>query len=441
MSSRYSSKRSIASRIKRDLKRPIKKVISLFTRRNQAALAMYNKVKKKRRVKRYNKYAVEPVDNKLVVFESFMGRKYADSPKAIYEYMLHDPEYSDYRFVWFLKDRCMDEYLFLEENDRTSLVLWGSPEYYETYATAKYWFTNSRIPDSIGIKPDQIYVQCWHGTPLKKLGYDIEVDASGARNSTEEVRRKYITDAMRYTYMISPSRYCTEKFISAFNLEGIGKEDIMIEEGYPRNDDIVNHTSAQVEEIKQKLGIPEDKNVILYAPTWRDNNHDVGLGYYYDAPLDFDRLRSTIGEEYVILFRAHYFIAQAVNFDDYKGFVFDVSLYSEINDLYIISDVLITDYSSVFFDYGILKRPIVFYMYDLDFYQDQLRGFYLTLDELPGPIVKTQDELEEKLLSVDEWAESEEYLSKYKEFSDRFTYLDDGHAAERVVKRIIGADA
>ena len=241
--------------------------------------------------------------------------------------------------------------------------------------------------------------------------------------------------------MVSPSRYCTEKFISAFNLKSIGKEDIMIEEGYPRNDDIVKHTPEKVAEIKKSLGIPDNKKVILYAPTWRDNQHEVGIGYVYDSPLDFDRLRERLGDDYVVLYRAHYFIAQSLNFDDYKDFVIDVSLYSEINDLYIISDVLITDYSSVLFDYGILKRPILFYMYDLEYYQDELRGFYLTLDELPGPIVETQEDLEEKLLTLDEWTKSEDYISKYKEFSDRFTYLDDGHAAERVVKRVIGADA
>ena len=441
MSSRYSSKRSTSSRIIRDIKRPVKKVIRFFTQRNKTASRMYHDARKKHRENRYNKFADRPVDEKLVVFESFMGRKYADSPKAVYEYMLHAPEYSDYKFIWFLKDRCMDEYLFLEENDRTTLVLWGSPEYYEAYATAKYWFTNSRIPASIGIKPDQVYVQCWHGTPLKKLGYDIEVDANDARNSAADVREKYITDAKRYTYMVSPSRYCTEKYISAFNLKSIGKENIVIEEGYPRNDEIVNYKPDHVAEIRKNLGIPEDKKVILYAPTWRDNQHEVGVGYYYESPLDFDRLREKLGEEYVILFRAHYFIAQALNFDDYKDFVIDASLYSEINDLYIISDILITDYSSVFFDYGILKRPILFYMYDLEYYQDVLRGFYLTLDDLPGPIVQTQEELEEKLMNVDEWSESEEYLSQYKEFSDRVTYLDEGHASERVVKRIIGADA
>ena len=441
MGSKYSSKRSTASSIIRDLKRPVKKVIYLFTTRSQTALRIYNDLRKKKRVRRYNKYAAEPVDDKLVLFEAFMGRKYADSPKAIYEYMLHAPEYSEYRFVWFFKDRCMDEHLFLEENDRTSLVLWGSPEYYETYARAKYWFANSRIPDSIGIKPSQVYVQCWHGTPLKRLGFDIEVSGEDGHASVEAMRERYLVDAARYTYMISPSRYCTEKLISAFGLDRIGKEDIMIEEGYPRNDDIVNRTPERVAEIKRNLGIPEDKKVILYAPTYRDNQHVVGLGYIYDTPIEFDSFREKLGEDCVVLYRTHYFVTQTIDFDEYQGFIYDVSLYSVINDLYIISDVLITDYSSVFFDYGILKRPIIFYMYDLKYYQDELRGFYLTLDELPGPIVETQEELEDKLLHLDDWAQSDDYISKYKEFSDRFTYLDDGHAAERVVKRIFGADA
>ena len=128
------------------------------------------------------------------------------------------------------------------------------------------------------------------------------------------------------------------------------------------------------------------------------------------------------------MFRAHYFVANSFNFDKYKGFLYDVSDYSDINDLYVISDLLITDYSSVFFDYSILKRPIVFYMYDLDTYKGKLRDFYIDLHELPGEIVQKEEDLVKVI-------EKSGKLS-YKKFNDKFTYLEDGNATERVVTEI-----
>lgn len=433
----YSSKRRTKSKIKRALKRPIKRTLSRLSEKSPVVEKEYRKLRVKLRRGRFERTLNIPVNEKMVLFESFMGRKYADSPKAIYEYMLENPEYKDYEFVWFFKDRCMDEYLFLEKNERTKLILWGGPEYYKYYAQGKYWFTNSRIISAISPKENQVYVQCWHGTPLKRLGFDIKVDASDAKNDAEATREMYEEDARKYTYMISPSAYCSEKFISAFNLKALGKENIMIEEGYPRNDVLTNTTQEYTTEIREKLSIPEGKKVILYAPTWRDNQHTRGVGYVYEAPIDFNRLKKTIGDEYVILFRAHYFIDNAFDFSKDEGFVIDVCDYPEINDLYIVSDILITDYSSVFFDYGILKRPIIFYMYDLDYYKDELRGFYIDISELPGPIIKTQHELEEKIDTIELWTSTGEYKKKYERFTSKFTYLDDGHATERVTKRII----
>lgn len=376
----------------------------------------------------------KPVNEKRILFESFMGRKYVDSPKAIYEYMIKTKEYKDYEFVWFFKEP--EKYKYLEENPNTKVLTYGSKEYYKLYATSKYWFTNSRVPDTILKKKEQIYVQCWHGTPLKRLGFDIEVKGGNAMNSIKDIRYKYEVDSKKYTYMVSPSRFCTEKFISAFNLKNVGKEDIIIEKGYPRNDFLINYKEKDVKRIKKELDLPKDKKIILYAPTWRDNQHTSGVGYTYKTEVDFDYLKEKLGDEYIILFRAHYFVANSFDFDKYKGFVYNVSDYDDINELYIIGDMLITDYSSVFFDYSILKRPMLFYMYDLDEYQHELRDFYFDIEELPGPIVKTEDEL----IKAIEKSKKFKYDKKYKAFNDKYTYLDDGNASERVVKEIINKD-
>ena len=435
---KYSSKRGTASKIKRTVKRPIKKLFLFLNSKSPQLRSVYKEMKLFRRRKRFEKYSNISVDNKLIVFESFTGLKYADSPKAIYEYMLNSSKYEDYHFIWTIRGTVIDDYQFLENNDRTTVIQYGTENYYRTFATAGYWISNSRIVNALVPRDGQVYVQCWHGTPLKRLAYDIEVSGQNDLHDKDDLLKLYSIDASKYTHMISPSAFCTEKFTSAFNLKALGKQDIFIEEGYPRNDFLNNFTADDVDRVRNALNIPSDKKIILYAPTWRDNQHVSGTGYVFENPIDFDKMRELFADEYVVVFRPHYFIANEFDFAKYEGFVFDAALYPEINDLYIIADVLITDYSSVFFDYSILRRPILFYMYDLEQYQDTIRGFYISLDDLPGPIVVKEDDLFDKIRCMDEWSSSEEYRKKYEVFSDRFTYLDDGKASERVVKRIFG---
>lgn len=381
---------------------------------------------------RYKKAAKKAVDDRLIVFMSFMGKKYADSPRAIYEYMLNCDSYKDYRFVWAFVEP--DKYGFLENNDRTIVVKHNSDKHYRYYATAKYWVTNSRVPDVIPKREAQIYVQCWHGTPLKRLGLDVDVKGANEKYSIEEMKKKYRTDALKYSYMISPSGFCTEKFVSAFGLDLVGREDIILETGYPRNDDLRNFTEEKAERIKTKLGIPKDKKVVLYAPTWRENQYSSTVGYTYKEEVDFDLLREHLGDEYVFLFRAHYFVASKFDFAKYQGFVYDVSAYDEINDLYIVADMLITDYSSVFFDYANLRRPIIFYMYDLPIYRDEMRGFYISLDELPGNIVETEETLINEIRTADNWTPD----NKYDDFNKKYNPLDDGDASKRVAELVFG---
>lgn len=382
---------------------------------------------------RYLKYYLaNKVDEHIIVFESFMGRAYSDSQKAIYKEMLQDEFFKDYTFVWAFKDE--NSYKYLEENKNTKVIKYDSKAFYKYMAKAKYWITNSRLPEYLIKKKSQKYIQCWHGTPLKRLGFDIHVEGGNALNTLSEIKEKYEDDAKRYDYMLSPSAFCTEKFASAFNLKKLKKEDVLVELGYPRNDYLFNHTKQDVDSLKESLGIPKDKKVILYAPTWRDNQHQAGIGYTYDLNLDFDRLKEKLEKDYVIIFRTHYFVSNSFNFEKYKGFIFNMSDYDDVNDCYILSDIIITDYSSVFFDYANLKRPMLFYMYDLDEYQGKLRDFYFSLDELPGSIVKTQDELENEILNIAKY--DEKYKEKYTAFTNKFNYLDSGDCSTRVIEKI-----
>ena len=372
------------------------------------------------------------IDEKTIMFCVFNGKSYTCSPKAIYEYMIKSEEYKEYKFIWAFKS--VEKYNFLEKNRNTKVVKMNSKEYKKYLAKAKYWIFNYKIPDYLYPKKEQVFVQCWHGTPLKRLGCDLE-HFDNVLNTMEGMKKRYKIEASKFSYFISPSKFASEKFISAWNLKEIGKENIIIEEGYPRNDFLYNYTEQDVDKIKKELGIEkETRKIILYAPTYRSDQHETRVGYTYKEEVDFSRLQEEIGDKYIILFRPHYFIANSFDFEKYNGFVYNVSEIDDINELYIISDMLITDYSSVFFDYANLKRPMIFYMYDLEHYKDESNGFYIDLKELPGNIVKTQEDLEKEILALDK---NFVYDEKYKKFNEKYNYLDDGNASMRVVEKII----
>lgn len=373
---------------------------------------------------------VSPLQKRTIVFQAYNGR-YTCSPKAIYESMLKDERYANYSFIWVVRD--CDRYKTLARKPRTTLVAYRSREYFKAFATAKYWIVNGMLPLRITKRPGQVMVQCWHGTPLKRLRHDIIEETQNAMNSRQDFIRKNLIDARRYDYFISPSRFATEKFVSAFGIERMQQKGRILEIGYPRNDALARSSERTISKLKRQFGIPENKTVVLYAPTWRDDQHDARIGYTHKNQLNFSALQRDLGSEYVVLFRAHYLIANQFNFKQYEGFVIDVSDHDDINDLYLVSDALITDYSSVMFDYANLGKPMLFYMYDQEHYEHRLRGFYFDAHELPGEIIKTQTTLTKRLQHLDSYAEK--YAKPYDAFARKYTYLDDGKAA----KRLLGA--
>lgn len=369
-------------------------------------------------------------DSRIILFEVFMGRQYSCNPRAIYERMLEDCRFDGVKFVWAFED-CGKKDIF-RNLDRAEVIRYGSREYFKYAAAAGVLITNSNLDFRIRKRKGQIFIQTWHGTPLKKLRCDITAEKGSAINSLSEIIHKNNLDMDRYDYLISPSSFCTEKFISAFNLKTLGKENIIIETGYPRNDRLIAANEEEKKLIKKEIGIADSKKVILYAPTFRDNEHDSGSGYIYNLHIDFDKLKQELGEEYVIIFRAHYFVSNTFDFERYKGFIYDESQRDDITDLYIVSDMLVTDYSSALFDFANLKRKIIFYMYDLEKYENDIRGFYFSVNELPGRIVKTQEDLADAIE-----AHEGEYDDKCKRFNKKFNLLNDGNAGARVAEIVI----
>lgn len=377
-----------------------------------------------------------PIDPNLIVFEAFQGKYYTCSPKAIFEEMLNDPAYEGYRFVWSFNNTKKHNYL--TRNKRVTLVKRGSEKYYEVMATAKYRITNSTNNAVVPVRKGQVYIQTWHGTPLKRLGLDIVRDGNTAQ-SLKEIHGLYRKEAAQFDYLLSPSAYTTEKLSSAFGLTEEEQKTKIVELGYPRNVFLFTHTAETVKELKEFYGIPEGKKVILYAPTFRETGYQYGKGFAYQIALDVERLRNRFGDTACVLMRTHYLANAQFDYEKYEGFLYKVSEVEDVNRLYVISDLLITDYSSVMFDFSVLRRPMIFYMYDQEQYRGELRDFYIEPDILPGPIVATQEELE---------AEIEKALSgtfvcdeRYEAFCKKFTYLDDAGAAKRVLAATVAPQA
>ena len=362
-----------------------------------------------------NKYNKEPIVENRIMFIAFRGDFYTDSPKYIYEYLLE--KYGDkFEYVWVLDDKKA------ELPGNPIRVKRFSLKYYKYIATSKYWVSNGRQALRLRKRPEQVMLSTWHGTPLKRLGLDIENIYSGS----PKIKKSYILNAKGWDYLVSPNRYTTEILRRAFGYEGE-----ILEEGYPRNDILYNASEETVNKIKDDLKLPKDKKIIIYAPTWRDDEfYDIGQ-YKFTLKLDMDRMKEELSEEYILLIRTHYFIADRLDLSDYKGFAYDVSKYDDIAELYLISDILITDYSSVFFDFANLRRPILFYTYDLDKYEQVLRGFYIDIhEEVPGPLLFTSEEVIDAIKNIEEV--KEEYKDKYDIFYDRFCSIEDGHATERI---------
>jgi CDP-glycerol glycerophosphotransferase len=410
----------------------LKRVVASVGRRSPAFRRLTERVRASRRRAGYREICGRnPADAKTVVFESYAGSAYSCSPKALYEAMLRDHRFDGHTLIWAF--RKPEAYAGVPALGRATIVRSGSREHLAAYARAAYWIVNSAAPAHVVPRDDQVYVQTWHGTPLKRFGCDDPV-AGASKRDVEARARRWKLSGSRFTYFLSQSPFASEKLASAFGMDAAAAASVMLESGYPRNDFLHTFSASDVARIKAELGVPEGKRVVLYAPTWRDDQREPGVGYTLELGLDFDRLRRELGDDHVVLFRAHFKIAQSFDFGRYEGFVHDVSGVDDVNELYVISDVLVTDYSSVFFDYGNLERPVVFYMYDLDHYADDLRGFYMDLDELPGPIVRSEDDLAGAVRSADDIP-----LERRREFRERFAPLDDGHASERVLERVFRA--
>jgi CDP-glycerol glycerophosphotransferase len=353
-----------------------------------------------------------------VLFVSWKGKLCNDNPRGIAEELRRRGDGREH--IWAVTDYAAD----VPPGART--VLSGTEEYFEALARCRYIVSNDDMQPEYRKRDGQVYLQTWHGTPLKRIGFDIGKPqfASGTAYFDH-----LAADVAKWDLLLSQNPFSTPILRRAFRFDGE-----ICEYGYPRNDALAREPERAAE-IRERLAIPPGKRVVLYAPTWRDNQYYASGRYRFDLRLDLDRAARVLGPGHVLLIRGHHHLASDVRAAGRPGFARNVTAYPDITDLFLIADVLVTDYSSVMFDFAVTGRPMLFFTYDLAAYRDKLRGFCFDFEaEAPGPLLGTSDEVVAALADIDGAVGS--YRDAYEAFAAKYCPLDDGKAGARVCDRL-----
>ena len=358
-----------------------------------------------------------------IVFASFGGR-YSDNPRAIAEALAARTASGDDR-----EDGAIPvEALWVADPAHragfpagTATVAAGSAAMVAALEAADVVVSNNHLDVEWERRAGTTYLQTWHGTPLKRLHDDVRWAPEG-----ELVRLD--RDVAKWDALLSQNHASTALFRRAFGWDGE-----VLESGYPRNDVLSSPRADGIRaRVRARLGIDEGATVVLYAPTWRDDLARAGGGDV-ELHLDLDDVARRLGPDHVVLLRLHYLVAQRLAVGDRPG-VLDVSAHPDISELYLASDVLVTDYSSAMFDFAVTGRPMVFFAHDLADYSDRLRGLYFDLEAIaPGPVVATSRAVVDALAELPALAGG--HAGAYAAFRERFCHLDDGHATDRVLER------
>ncbi|MFE7274018.1 CDP-glycerol glycerophosphotransferase family protein [Streptomyces sp. NPDC057623] len=394
-----------------------------FQAANRARRAAKSAVRDRRRQvaaalgdRHYRKALSRPVDPNLAVFAAYWNRGVACNPAAIAAKLTE------------LAPQVHPVWVVTPENapllpPHTDHVLPGTRRYREVLATAKYLVNNVNFPNAIVKRPDAVHLQTHHGTPLKRMGVDQMEFPAAAKGLDFEALLARID---KWDYSVSANSHSTRMWERAYP-----SRFVSLDHGYPRNDVYYTATAADIRTIRDRLGIPPNRRAILYAPTHRD--YEAG----WTPRLDLATLADQLGEDTVLLVRGHYFYdgtPSPLTALRRSGRVIDVSAYDPVEDLSLAADALVTDYSSIMFDYANLDRPIVVFADDWETYRST-RGVYFDLiAEPPGQVARTQRELTE-ILTTTAWRD-EGATKARAAFRRRFCEYDDGRAAERVVRRV-----
>lgn len=347
-----------------------------------------------------------------LVYNSFAGA-YSDNPRAIFERLRDEP---GHRHVWLASDRHATAF-----PPGVETLPYGSPEAVAALEAADVVVANTHTDFEWSKRPDTLYLQTWHGTPLKRVHKDILWSPPGLLDRLQR-------DVDRWDVLLSPNRASTPRLRQAFRYEGE-----VLELGYPRND-VLNAPDRDERraQVRARCGVPEGVTAVLYTPTFRDDA--VFAERSFELALDVGAFTAALGADHVLLLRLHYMITEQLRPLGHPA-VRDVSLHPDVSELYLAADVLVTDYSSTMFDFAVTGRPQAFLAYDLADFQHRLRGFYFNLeDEAPGPLVETTAKLIGILRDLE--ATEAAYADRYARFRERYCHLEDGGATQRVLERL-----
>lgn len=403
----------------------------------RAARTFARKVRKTGTFEWRNYWRTRPLEEHTVLYEAFSGNGMLCNPEAIFRQLHGDPAYARFKHVWVLDDPARHESTVREfaHDPRVRFVEYRSAGYFRALATSKYLVNNATFPPEFSKRDGQVYLNTWHGTPLKRMGYDAPEGGVGARN--------VLRNLVSADYILSSSDYMTERmYVRAFRLTNIFRGAV-ITEGFPRVDRQFLH-EGQLQELRHRLRragvmVDEGANVVLYAPTWRGSSFQAPVN---DVAVLGDRvraLRDRLPDGTVVLLKVH---QQVFDFALQHPELRDVLVPNAIptNQLLALTDVLVNDYSSVCFDFLSTGRPILFFTPDQRNYERD-RGRYLEDHELPGPVVTTIADLARLIGATGTGDPDDPQLTHRHEYAAaqaRFAPHDDGGAAARVVDVVMG---
>lgn len=421
--------------VRKDIKMNINRVKKIaerklaFVAKPLADLAANKEIRLKNRYSQY--YENLPIIEKTVLLEARDGQSFTGNPYALYQSMIEDSRFNDYHFYWVYKEEF--DLTDLKKNflktKNTSFVIRDSDEYIRCLASCQYVITNSTFRNFYVKKDGQTYINTWHGTPLKKMGYELFDENPFAIQNVE--RNLLMTD-----YLISPNKKTTDMFLKSYKLDGLYQGTI-IEAGYPRIDLTLN-TPKEIVLAKLCLaGIQFDyeKPTVLYTPTWKGSNYQNPNIDIEQMITEVQYLRSQLGD-YNVLVKVHPFVYPLVKDNEIlKEFL--IPDYYEVNEIMCITDILITDYSSIFFDYLVTRKPIIFYAWDKDLYAND-RGMDFTDEQLPGPVLMTMPDVVDYINNIEK--DYPKYQKNYQAMMNSMVSHDDGQVSQRYINEIFFND-
>lgn len=400
---------------------------------NKAVRRRVSTVTRIRHDHRVASYRDRPLLENFVLYETFDGMGILCNPAAIFKELLDDTDYSHLQHVWVLRDQKTISQLIGEyrENSNVSFVLYRSARYFELLSRVKYLVNNSSFPAEFTKRSNQIYLNTWHGVPVKKMGYDVKSGRADVRN----VLRNFLAA----DFLVSSGRYITNlMYRDAFKLNNIYAGSIL-EIGLPRNDVLHRSLSNSTKDDNKILNAIDprwkEKTVVLFAPTWRGNNPYEVSDISYEAGEEAALLQRLLGEKYLVICKFHQLVEKRAN-DNLLVSDRIISSVVDTNQLLPYVDILVTDYSSIFVDFTILDRPIHFLIKDEGSYELE-RGLYRATNDFPGEVSSNVHSLARAVLT----SNAKKYSSQRQVWREQLLQSDIGNACRRIVDEVFGIGA